>query len=52
MVALMCMELWHAFAGPLISLPKKVRRPDNGSKTLSELKFQIEDYLDVAILFQ
>uniref|UniRef100_M1C6X6 Uncharacterized protein n=1 Tax=Solanum tuberosum TaxID=4113 RepID=M1C6X6_SOLTU len=24
MVALMCMELWHAFAGPLISLPKKL----------------------------
>ncbi|WMV12494.1 hypothetical protein MTR67_005879, partial [Solanum verrucosum] len=41
MVALMCMELWHVFAGPLISLPKEVRRPDNGSKTLSELKFQL-----------
>ncbi|XP_016499525.1 histone deacetylase complex subunit SAP18-like isoform X2 [Nicotiana tabacum] len=28
------------------------RRPDSGSKSLSELKFQIGDYLDVAITFQ
>ncbi|PHT81714.1 Histone deacetylase complex subunit SAP18 [Capsicum annuum] len=29
-----------------------IRRPDDGSKPLSELKFQIGDYLDVAIMFQ
>ncbi|CAA2992937.1 Hypothetical predicted protein [Olea europaea subsp. europaea] len=28
------------------------RRPDSGSKALSELSFQIGDYLDVAILLQ
>ncbi|KAG5606954.1 hypothetical protein MTR67_024227 [Solanum verrucosum] len=37
--------------GTTFSYPN-MRRPDNGSKTLSELKFQIGDYLDVAIMFQ
>ncbi|XP_009607108.1 histone deacetylase complex subunit SAP18-like [Nicotiana tabacum] len=37
--------------GRTFSYPN-MRRPDSGSKTLSELKFQIGDYLDVAILFQ
>ncbi|CAN4097417.1 unnamed protein product [Withania somnifera] len=37
--------------GRTFSYPN-MRRPDSGSKSLSELKFQIGDYLDVAILFQ
>ncbi|RAL46247.1 hypothetical protein DM860_016680 [Cuscuta australis] len=37
--------------GETHSIPS-VRRPDSGHQTLSDLKFEIGDYLDVAIRFQ
>ncbi|CAH9145842.1 unnamed protein product [Cuscuta epithymum] len=37
--------------GKTYSIPSG-RRPDNGNQTLSDLKFEIGDYLDVSIQFQ
>ncbi|KAL3517058.1 hypothetical protein ACH5RR_023960 [Cinchona calisaya] len=39
-------EVGRTFSSP------NARRPDDGSRALADLKFQIGDYLDVAILLQ